>query len=76
MERVIDVALLVLLAALALAAAFGMWAVFRAVSLEQPEYSIYGLRIVAQSLGGFIVVAAIASIRKRLAAIETVLAVG
>ena len=73
MERVIDVALWVLLAVLAIAVAFGMWAVFRSVSVGRPEYSIYGLRIAGQSLVGLVIVATLASIRKRLASIEAAL---
>ena len=70
MERVIDLALRTLLVVLAIATAFGVWSVFRATYAGHSEYVIYGLRIVGQSLGGLVVVAALISIRKKLAAIE------
>ena len=70
MNRVIDIALWALMAILALAVAVGVSFTSWAVTLDKLELVLEGVRTVLLELGGLVVVAAVYSIRKRLAAIE------
>lgn len=70
MERIIGIGLRIVLALIALAAGFGLFVSVRGAYLGFPVLIIYGMRVLALSFVGLVVVAALTSVRKRLAAIE------
>lgn len=69
-ERVITLALMVVMAGLSIVAASGVFMIGRGASLERGPLIFYGVRTMLLALAALAVVAALFSIRKRLGAIE------
>jgi hypothetical protein len=69
-DRIIDAALWAVMALLCLTMVVGVLFLRWAASSDEPELLLQGGRTILLELGGLVVVAAVYSIRKRLAAIE------
>lgn len=70
LDRIISGAMWVLMALLGFVAAFGVFVIARSSTLGHYPWIFHGLRVVGLALAALVVVAALYSIRKRLAVIE------